>query len=315
MSTSAAVIAHLRQRPAHFALVSAIEVLERSRPGAAPVGHLGPVADEAVRLRPLLDLAFPSGDVTEVVEQDGRWQLTTPVLGLYGEGSPLPSVYTETLLQLDEPNAARALLDLINHRLLSFLYRAALKYRQRGTVHAVRFAALLGRDPLRPLDEAAAVMLACAGCLAQRSGGAAGLEAAMRWWFAGLPVMVETCVPCWTAIAPDQQARLGTANGCLGQDALLGAAIRNRGLTIRVEVRPRSRAELRFFLPGGRQRGRLLELIAVFNPGRLDVQLDLMVAAEVVPPGQLGADTRLAYDQRLGGSTAREHRIRLALVS
>ena len=160
-----------------------------------------------------------------------------------------------------------------------------------------------------------AMMLACAGCLAQRSGGAAGLEAVLGWWFKGLPVRVETCVPSWTEIAPDQQVRLGRANGSLARDTVLGSAIRNRGLTVRIEVRVRNCNEMAEFLPAGARRGEMEHLIAVFNPGRLDVQLDLLIASSVVPVGRLGARTRLAYDQRLDGTAVREHRVRLALAS
>lgn len=317
MTTAADVLASLVRRPAYFSLAEAIEALESAHPDAAPLGLLGPPAREAVRLRPQLDLTFPTADITVVtapVAADEPWRLTTTVLGLYGENSPLPTVYTEELMALDEPNAARALLDVINHRLLSFLYRALRKYRQRGGLHQARFAALLGEDPSDPQSAGrAAGLLACAGCLAQRGGSAAGLEAALDWWFPGVSARVETCVPTWTRIAPDQRSGLGTANATLGRDALLGAAIRNRGLTCRVSVHPRSSAEMTSFLPGGAARSDLQTLVAAFNPGQLDVQLDVVVAGSAVAPARFGANARLGYDTRIAGDPRHEHRIRLML--
>ncbi len=316
-TTPAAVITAVRQRPARFSLAEAIEALESARPGAAQIGHLGPAGQEAVRLRPALDLAFPTADVIAVQapkSDDLPWVLTTSVLGLYGENSPLPTAYTEQLMVLDEPNAARALLDLINHRLLSFLYRALRKYRLRGDAHQAHFAALLGQDPADPQAAGRAPsMLACAGSLASRGGSAAGLEAALGWWFPGVSAQVESCVPIWTRVAVDQRSTLGTANVVLGRDALLGAAIRNRGLTFRVAVHPRSVAEISAYLPGGPARRDLQTLVAEFNPGQLDVQLDVVVSGADIAPARCGPGSRLGYDTRLVGDPHREHRIRLML--
>ncbi len=312
-------LAALTARPALFSLVAAIEALERSVPGSAPLGRLGPAAAEALRLRPLLDLAFPNADIAALGQDGGRWLLTTTVLGLYGECSPLPTSYTEQLMALDEPNAARALLDVLNHRLLSFLYRALVKHRLHGDDHQRRFAALIGDDPAaggeRGAHSRSARLLACAGCLAHRGGSAAGLEAALAFWFTGLPVRVETCVPTWTRIADDQRSALGGGNGRLGRDTVLGEAIRNRGLAVRIEVRPRSAAELNAFLPGGAARAELAELSAAFNPARLDLQLDVLADPTHIPPAALGGGSRMAYDLRLGGDPRTEHRIRSVLAA
>ena len=317
--TARSVITALAKRPALFSLVEAIEALESVRADAVPLGALGPPAREAVRLRPQLNLVFPSADVVALDPPTGPdlpWTLTTTVLGLYGESSPLPTAYTEQLMSLDEPNAARALLDVINHRLLSFLYRALRKYRVRGDNHTARFAAFLGQDPsASDASSRAAALLACAGCLAQRGGSAAGLEAALNWWFPGMQATVETCVPTWTRIAPDQRSQLAGANVALGRDALLGRSIRNRGLTCRVAVRPRSSSEMAAFLPNGASRAELQTLVAAFNPGQLDIQLDVVVDGAAIAPSRCAPGARLGYDTRLGGEARREHRIRLMLPS
>jgi type VI secretion system protein ImpH len=312
--TAPDTLAALGKRPAHFTLGAAVEALQDARPGTVPVGFLGPVAEEAVRLRPRLSLAFPDADIAGVEPEGGHWLLTTTVLGLYGESSPLPTSYTEQLMALDEPNAARALLDIINHRMLSFLVRALVKYRLRGDAHTGRFAALLGQDPAGG-GAANAALLVCAGCFAHRGGSAAGIEAALGWWFTGLPVRVDTCVPTWTPIAEEQRSRLGGANVRMGSDALLGGAIRNRGLTVRIEVRPRDPAEFTAFLPGGAARAELAVLVAASNPSRLDMELDVVVDGAAVPPATMGGGARLGYDTRLGGRPSRENRIRLQLDS
>jgi len=189
-----------------------------------------------------------------------------------------------------------------------------VKYRLRGDAHRPAFAALMGLDPAAG-GAGVAELLVCAGCFAHRGSSAAGLEGSLTWWFSGLPVRVETCVPTWTRIALDQRSRLGATNASLGGDALLGAAIRNRGLTVRVEIRPRSVAEMTGFLPGGVARAELESLVRSANPSHLDIELDLVIDGVAVAPAVLAGTARLGYDLRLDGSPHREHRIRLALAA
>ena len=71
-----------------------------------------------VRVRPELSLAFPAADVrrVELTEDDDPFlQVTATFLGLYGSSSPLPTHYTEELM--DEASAdssvSRDFLDII----------------------------------------------------------------------------------------------------------------------------------------------------------------------------------------------------------
>ena len=80
---------------------------------------------ERVRVRPDLSLAFPASDVVRV-EQDGTDLLVeTTFLGLYGSSSPLPTHYTEDLM--DEASAdssvSRDFLDILHQRLYQLYFQ------------------------------------------------------------------------------------------------------------------------------------------------------------------------------------------------
>lgn len=172
-----------------FDFFQAVRVLGLGMTARAPVGYgVGP-ADEVVRFRAHLSLAFPPSAIHEVIEvddvlppdylQEALLRPTEerlafgPVLkqtffGMFGPSGVLPAHYTELMLKLDheakneEHNALRSWLDLFNHRLTSLFYRAWEKYRfypgyERGVARALLAATATagrGRSPLAPRPEA-----------------------------------------------------------------------------------------------------------------------------------------------------------------
>ena len=101
----------------HLADASFFEVVRRLQAkrdaDTVPIGHRGPPAREAVRLRPALDLAFGASDLADCSGDatTGPIELTTRFLGLYGTSSPLPACYTELLLY-DDPTSPQTWLQV-----------------------------------------------------------------------------------------------------------------------------------------------------------------------------------------------------------
>ena len=57
----------LQREARRFSFYRLVYLLERTFPKAPPVGQLGPVVDERVRLRPDVSLVFAPGDVSDAV--------------------------------------------------------------------------------------------------------------------------------------------------------------------------------------------------------------------------------------------------------
>jgi len=124
----------LREEPYQFGFFQAVRVLERMFPDRRPVGGDSPPAQEAVRFRALLSMAFPPSQIFDLQEyEDNRHpaELTVSFIGLTGPMGALPRYYTEMLLERarHKDHTLRDFLDLFNHRLISLFYRAWEKNR------------------------------------------------------------------------------------------------------------------------------------------------------------------------------------------
>ena len=89
-------IAGIEKDARRFSFFRLVYLLERVYAKSPPVGQLGPVAEERIRLRADTSLIFASSDVADlghVKYPDGieRTRITNAFMGLYGATSPLPT--------------------------------------------------------------------------------------------------------------------------------------------------------------------------------------------------------------------------------
>ena len=307
-----------------FSFFQAVRLLQHAAPGASPVGYQGPVEREAVRFRPVLDLAFAPSDVSAVRRVPGpdgvpRFEVATTFLSLYGAVSPLPSYFTEELLAQDEESLQQEFLDLFHHRAISLFYRVWEKYRYTSRFapdgsdyFSSRFQMLLGLDRLPAGHHASAVrLLGLAGLLTQVPRSSATLRALLSDYFDGVPVEVESCVGRWLPIPEDQRNRLAGVNTTLGRDLSLGGRVYDRSCTFRISLGPLGLADFMAFLPCGDRMPELRELADLMNGDGLDYEVELRLRTEEVPPLQLsGPSARLGWSSWLGSLGPADSRIR-----
>jgi type VI secretion system protein ImpH len=272
-------------------------------------------------------------------------RMTVTFLGLTGPSGILPRHYTELLLRLDreakgtERYQLRAWLDLFNHRLISLFYRAWEKYRfwlpyERGEFARDEpdpftlslFSLIgLGLQPLRKRFQVSFVreaegrsteqvlariddlaLLYYSGLLAQRPRSAVALEALVADYF-GLAVEVRQFRGRWLLLEPDNQSRLGGANGELGVTVVAGDRVWDVQSKVRLRLGPLRRARFDEFLPdrapvGERKAFFLLShLVRLFVGPELDFDVQLVLRATDVPACQLADDGGLG--PRLGWNT------------
>ncbi len=316
------------RRTSFFQLV---KLLLRGRPGAAPPGGAGPPAREPLRFRPAATLAFPTSDVDEVEalgrrEPDGpeRWRLTVNFMGLYGPASPMPNHFTEEMLWAGpEGQGARDFVDLFNHRMISFVFRAWQKYRfpeqfrsDAPDPFTQRMFCLLGLGT-SGMREAAGVellpLLASAALLSSRQRSAAGLEGLLRTHFSDVAVRVEPCVTRSVRIPAPNRMRLGRSGARLGEDACLGERVSDRSGSFRIEVGPMRLETFRAFLPRGERLARLIRLARLYLADPLDFEVVLRLEAPELPHLRLAPDRDLPLGQAswLAPTGRDEGRVRL----
>ncbi|MBA2481652.1 MAG: type VI secretion system baseplate subunit TssG [Planctomycetes bacterium] len=289
----AELVTALRDDPRSFSLLQAVRILA--------------AAGIAVRFRPALHLAFPSAEVESIRVFPGPtpvYEITTPILGIYGPNSPLPAFISEFLLHHDEAGRARHFLDRCNHRIVELFAEACSKYRQSGSGSAVtsRLIALLGLRPRSAID-----LSPYAGILLSQPVSAAGIETILRDHVHPVPVSIEQCTPRWTSLPVSAGALLGTSR--LGTDSVAGDSVWSRTTSFRIRIGPVPASDLGRFQPGGSAARAIAEIVARCNPDSLDWDLELIVDGAEMPAVALGSTAQLGWSMRLDGPASAEYRI------
>jgi len=313
--TDASVNELLKDSPT-YSFFAAVRLVQSRYPKAARVGFQGPPAQEVLRFRPSVELAFAASDIEDAVEiknEEGgpRVAITTTFLGLFGPPSPLPSFYTEDLQGLDENSLVKGFLDLFHHRFLSLFYRVWEKYRTDAQFRpdftdyfTQRLLALLGMSPetlphehrVNPLRS-----LAYAGLLSQQPRSAHLFECMLSDYFPEAQMEVQPFEGAWVPVPQDQQNRLGLGNCRLSQDTVVGDAVFSRAGCFKVKAGGLSFDDFMEFLPQGAKMPQLRELVDLFNTDCLDYVLELCVKADDVPGLTLSGKTaHLGWSSWLG---------------
>lgn len=274
--------------------------------------HLGDDAAfrAGVRVRPSLNLAFPKADVETVeLDDEGVWRVEANFFGLYGVTSPLPTFYTEDLI--DEASqgqsSTRDFLDLIHAALYPLLFRAWEKYRlwlriaeHHDQTQLDRLYALVG---LHGRDSAhAATLLPYAGVFSWRPRSALGLQSLLSGVLGGVPVQVEPCIEREISIPHSGRMQLGQQASMLGDDTVLGQRVRDRAGNLAIVIGPLPADMFMTLLPGAAGFERCEQVLKHYLEAPLRCALHLLIA-----PGQrqgivLGESwSRLGEQTWLGG--------------
>lgn len=258
---------------------------------------------EKVRVRPELSLAFPPADVVKVEETAGEgpgYRVTATFLGLYGSCSPLPTFYTEDLLEEAEGDSSvtRDFLDIINHRIFSLFFRCLTKYRlflkvveENNTRDLERLFCLLGlgeKEMREGLLEPSS-LLRYIGLFTQFPRSASGLETLVRDALGGTPVDIMPCLVRRVKLPKDQRFSMGITGSLLGQDSFLGEEIEDRMGKFRLQIGPLDAKKFRDLLPGRPAYQKLAFLTKFYLVEPLEYDIELILTQGEVKTVCLGA--------------------------
>lgn len=314
--TPADLIALLREHAPEMTLGQALRLLERSH---ADVPGLPPF-EQDVLIRPHLSLAFPATDITDLQGPADEtplpppaWRLTTTLLGLYGTMGPLPTFYTEELLEeaRNDESLSRDFLDILNNRLYHLLYAAERQNRlprRLAENRDQRAAHLLHCLMSRPTHDDAMPPVAMSELLVCRQRSALRLQRALSALLQRNDVRVEECVERRVRIAPEQRCRPGLSQAALGRDAVIGQELRDSTGRFRIHLGAVRAEEVRDFLPGGTSYRRVCEHVREYVRHSLEYELVLHPAADSAPGPALGSGSRLGF---FLGDTGRRRAVRV----
>jgi type VI secretion system protein ImpH len=264
-----------------------------------------------VRVQPNLSLAFPEGDIQAIDQDaDGNWRVVANFFGLYGVSSPLPTYYTEDLIEevRNGRSAMRDFLDIIHARLYPMLFSAWEKYRlwiavsERADVRRLeQLLALIGRAGISPGFNRDGHLLRFAGLFSQFPRSALGLETLVRGLLRGAPVVAEPCVSRIVPIPRETQFVLGEPSGQLG-NALIGSEVEQRSSAVVLHVGPIDAQHFDSLLPGGPAHALLSRDLALYLNEPVQCELCLLLDSAECRPALLGVAqwSRLGLDMWLG---------------
>jgi type VI secretion system protein ImpH len=285
---------------------------ERHPESLAPQG-------EAVRFRAHNSMAFPASAIASIDEDNGGPpRMTVTFLGMTGAEGVLPTAYTEIAIDREcfGDTSFAEFLDVFNHRLIWFFYRAWEKYHfvveyeqsMRNAAGQDAFTSylfdLVGMGTLGlqgRLPVADKALLRYAGLLSQRPHSAEALRSLLHDYFE-LPVKVEQLLGRWHALEQDELCYLSSneSNSQLGSGAVAGDAVWSRQALLRIVFGPLNAEQFRSFLPDGRRFTEAAALTRWFLGVALEFEVQPTLHGDEVPSCQLGDDARSG--PRLGWS-------------
>jgi type VI secretion system protein ImpH len=348
------VIARLLAEPQRFGFFQAVRLLDRWF-GPRERGGSAAVLSNRLRFRNNVSLAFPASEIAElkVIEAEpalldvelptvagalddvveasttaaaappresiDHIELTPAFMGLLGMGGALPTFYTEMLAEREtyhRDTAARAFLDIFQHRAVALFYQAWRKHRlpvqyevdrRHHFLPLVLALAGVGQRGLRERlhgDEGGVAddtLAFFSGMLQQRPVSAGTLKQVLAEYFR-IPVQVDQFIGRWFTLPPGSATSLGLANAALGASALVGERVWQRDLRMRLTIGPMPRAQFHRFLPGGTAALALRELLTMLTGVTLEYELRLALHAAEVQGTRLdaaGAGAHLGWDSFL----------------
>ncbi len=314
----------LRDDACSFEFFQAVALLQRLWLNERqPVGQFSNPQDEAVRFRANNNLSFPASQIQSIqfpgegesasetpgetavkpLPQQSPAEMKVNFMGLTGPMGVLPYCYTELILDRlrAKDGAFEAFLDIFNHRMISFFYRAWEKYRfpatyYRGddvfTHHLLDFIGLgtLGLAGRQAIPDEA--LLHYAALLGEQARSAEALEEILNGYFE-VPIEVEQFAGAWYRLDPSSQCSMTDEDDDsekLGAGVVVGDEIWDQQSRVRINVGPLTLAQYATFLPGGSALEPLKALVRFFSNDELDFEIQLILQRDEVPRCEVGAE-------------------------
>lgn len=303
----------LRADACSFEFFQAVALLQRLRlHERQPVGQFSNPEDEAVRFGVNNTLAFPASQIQSIQDQEhGPPHMKVNFMGLTGPNGVLPYCYTELILErlrAKDP-AMESFLDIFNHRMISFFYRAWEKYRFPATyyrgddifTHHLLDLIGLGTPGLTHRQSVPdSALLHYAALVGAQARSAEALEAILNGYFE-VPVQVEQFAGAWYRLDPSAQCSLSDEDSDsekLGAGVVVGDEIWDQQSRVGIRIGPLSLEQYTNFLPGGSAHDPLKALVKFFSNDELDFAVTLVLRREDVPKCEVGGEDAAA--PRLG---------------
>lgn len=278
------------------------QLLEKSRPDAAPLGTTLTPVDDPVRFRPHPGMGFPVSELKAVEydedNPDAPPTVRTTFNGLYGVDSPLPTAWLDDIAQQREGHEAQmAFLDIFNHRILTQFYRIWRKYsypatfEPGGTDHTSQ--SLLGLIGLgipgtdKHIAAPVSRFLALLGIMRLPARTEEGIQALVRLLAPHTQATVTPHDPR-TLYIDRPLGFYGEDDFLLDGYTVLGDETTEVSSQLLIALCTRDETEAKSWLPGGQSYDDFLVLLRVYLGWRYRARIELTLPTHLLPAPVLG---------------------------
>jgi len=286
-----------------FSFFQAVRLLQLLDSKAVKVGKTGPLEEEILRFKGELSLGFPSSDIAKIEKitdknDKAKFYIYSTFLSLYGTPSPLPTFYTEDLIAeaIEDETVTRDFLDIIHHRLFSFLYRCWLKYKiylrlveeKDEQIFTYLFSFIgLGTKGLENWKKNAFYLLRYAGIFTQCPKSSLGLKTILQDALK-IPIEIIPMIKRNIKIPQDQRCFLGQKNCNLGENIFLGKITEDISGKFRIKIGPVSIDKFHRLLPKGIDYEKINFLTKMYIVEPLEYDLEIIIAKREIKTVCLG---------------------------
>jgi len=294
-----------------FEFHAMVKLLESMEKGCIPLGEGPDPTKEALRLQARVAEGFPNTDIFKLIDPKTKEippLLITNFLGIAGAHGPLPSPYTQQIIERTSrrDTGFRDFIDIFNHRLISLLHRIRKKHwigisnqPSEESLMGKCLKALLGifnpylEDRLGVPDQS---LTHYAGLLWQRPRSAFGLRQLLEGFFR-MPVEVQELKGKWNFVPYDQLTSIGSQGkfNVLGQSAVIGSRFWDQQALFTVKIGPMDLDQYVDFLKPGKSWRTICSIIRYYVGNDQDFMINLVLKKEQVPKPRLGYGVAIGW--------------------
>lgn len=276
----------LEENPGSFSFIQAVRILKFTAYGSPLLSEF---VKEYLRVTPYLSLGFPGSDVVKIdipEDNDEKFKIIASFLGLYGPSSPLPTYYTEELIdeRSEGGSVKKDFIDIINSPFFELYYQTVAKYNlllkledEQVKNYKKRLYSLIGlgskgfTDGVVQKDK----LLKYTGLLTTSPRSAMGLKTLLSDYFDIKDISINEFVERKVNIPQEQKAILGKKNNSLGNNCHIGSCITDYSGKYAVTASNLSEKSFHEFIPSGKKFSEIKDVIKFYSDQPLEAELRL----------------------------------------
>jgi type VI secretion system protein ImpH len=277
-----------------FSFIQAIRLLE--------LNSKNKILEDKIRTRPRLSLDFPNSDIVDIKKENDFIKLTVTFMGLYGESSPLPTFYTETLLQeeLNDKTVMRDFIDIFNIPIYQTYFQVWLKtklgirvneFHDNDALNFLHIFSGLPKEYLRKKHTSNYSPLKYAGLNMQYPRSAEALRILISDIINNDTVEIIQCIKRMAPIPSKQYCSLGIKNSKLDEDIHLGDKIKDRMGKFRILIKNLSIEKFNRLLPNEKDFDTIVQAVKLYIGETLSWDMQLVLKEDEYEDVSLGKNS------------------------